>query len=891
MAKLNVNDGRYNVDSLYQWDRDQVLEIRGLSLPSIPEIHFANETMKEALVVQASMDGSGVITCDIPNPILEKPHKIKAYICTYEGQKFQCLYEITIPVKPKAKPGDYFPRNDEEIYSYNSLANLINNAKYYLENTIDTIEDRRNDTINHIDETRENAVNEINETRENAVNKVNETLAESLDQFENTTREQIDEAIDGALGQLEEIAVSTTSDLTRSKPGGIKINYIAGASVQNGTPTPDNPLSIKNAFETVDVIQGHYNNSGVYETTVNAVCNKYPIPCNSGDVIKISVDDSEVNNIYLRYYNESGWVSNAGTTGTEVEYTVPSGVTKFNFEIGKNNVTPSTIGKITLIINGEYLVPIKTIGKNLLDLRGLSATTTNGITFTPVYDSNGDLEYINANGTSTNALSYWVKTTYDLEPGKTYTFSGCPSSATVSTYRISILQVGPSGERVGSINEVGSGASMEISETQASTQFFIWVNSGIPLNNVKFYPMIRNAEVTDATYEPYKERNVLIKLSEPLGNGDILYKENGVWKKKIARFSEEIWVEKLHSFVSSGYGNYVSVQTEKTPLVSNAESVVLAERFFPVSFDSRTSEFLDKARIYVDGNGKVTIRDNQKNAVLSSLDDFRVFVDNNPFYIEYRIAEPIIEELPLEDQMALNSLETFDEFTRISFDSMVDPSFEVEYGRISTSSYAIKAFNQAENALHTIEFVKDNFDAKENTVYTVLSDAVDFNTLTTPGRYYCTSNYNTNAPTHANGFLDVLVSNDERGTIKHIYRTETVEYTRIVYNGLFNRPWYKTNERVTEFELDADNSTYYLFDCYYGVYLVTFWRPALSFRQVSMVFCNCGLVYAHTLVRDGEANEVTFDYDADMEMVSVTLPDYGDGSTHTVYVSVLELKA
>lgn len=125
MAIVKIEKNRYTVDSLYQWDINQTLEIRGLSLPSIPEIHFSNTDMGRAIVKQSSVDEAGIITVDIPNSLLQKPYRINAYICIYEDDTFKSLYCIEIPVKARTKPSDYTIEDDEEIYSFKALENLV----------------------------------------------------------------------------------------------------------------------------------------------------------------------------------------------------------------------------------------------------------------------------------------------------------------------------------------------------------------------------------------------------------------------------------------------------------------------------------------------------------------------------------------------------------------------------------------------------------------------------------------------------------------------------------------------------------------------------------------------------------------------------------------------
>lgn len=136
MAIVTVEKNTYTVEALYQWDIAQILEIRGLSLGSVPEIHFTNDAMDRAIVRQARMDALGVVTADIPDSLLQKPYKITAYVCTYEGGTFETLYKVVIPVNARQKPNDYSIEAGEEVYSFNALENAVVNAVTAMEETI-----------------------------------------------------------------------------------------------------------------------------------------------------------------------------------------------------------------------------------------------------------------------------------------------------------------------------------------------------------------------------------------------------------------------------------------------------------------------------------------------------------------------------------------------------------------------------------------------------------------------------------------------------------------------------------------------------------------------------------------------------------------------------------
>lgn len=177
MSIVNVQKDRYTAEPLYQWDVNQVLEIRGLSLPSVPSIHFTNEAMDRAIVRQATMDGAGVVTVDIPNSLLQKPYKIKAYVCIYEGETFETLYKIEIPVNARKKPADYTIEDDQEVYSFNELENYVYNT---VANATSAVNDRCNEVEEKCDEVEEKcneAVNACNNIASNVDKKIEESIA------------------------------------------------------------------------------------------------------------------------------------------------------------------------------------------------------------------------------------------------------------------------------------------------------------------------------------------------------------------------------------------------------------------------------------------------------------------------------------------------------------------------------------------------------------------------------------------------------------------------------------------------------------------------------------------------------------------------------------------
>lgn len=161
----------------------------------------------------------------------------------------------------------------------------------------------------------------------------------------------------------------------------------------------------------------------------------------------------------------------------------------------------------------------ETIGyssKNLLDCSGLVEDTINGVTFTPVYDANGLLEYIEVNGTaSANTIYNIVPTNSRKLTAGTYIISGCPDGASDSSFIIC-------GVISGSIYVYNEEITKTYDADQTIGYIAIQVYVGYTAENLRFYPMFRKAEIEDPTYEPYYKveglRDKVVTLEEYISN-------------------------------------------------------------------------------------------------------------------------------------------------------------------------------------------------------------------------------------------------------------------------------------------------------------------------------------------------------------------------------------
>lgn len=132
--------------------------------------------------------------------------------------------------------------------------------------------------------------------------------------------------------------------------------------------------------------------------------------------------------------------------------------------------------------------------KNLLP-NNATSQVINGITFT--VNSDGS---VTANGTASAFTFFKLATIVDmnsrLDSGVQIICSGCPEGGLSNTYNIT---VGESGV------DTGDGCLMTTPLT--GVNIGIIIKNGVQINNLTFYPMIRDARITDPTYVPYAMTN------------------------------------------------------------------------------------------------------------------------------------------------------------------------------------------------------------------------------------------------------------------------------------------------------------------------------------------------------------------------------------------------
>ena len=183
------------------------------------------------------------------------------------------------------------------------------------------------------------------------------------------------------------------------------------------------------------------------------------------------------------------------TTAQQKANSVDEKVDSTNEVVGQLSTSlQSAYNKINAHAN-DIAINRTTLGtqcKNLLKNTAVTKTV-NGVTFT--VNSDGT---ITANGTATNRIIFLVGTAY-ISQTRNYTYTGTPSGGASSTYSMNYRN-----SNVYKTVETGNGITTQF-EGGKTYEAVIDIRSGVTVSNLTFYPMLRYADITDSTYEPYKE--------------------------------------------------------------------------------------------------------------------------------------------------------------------------------------------------------------------------------------------------------------------------------------------------------------------------------------------------------------------------------------------------
>jgi len=489
---------------------------------------------------------------------------------------------------------------------------------------------------------------------------------------------------DGAISQLLDTTVKKSEAVFLGTKAGKTLNYrIYGNSVQNGDPTPENPVEVEsvgnktsNLLDIDNMVDGFISmtTGDAYEPYYNS---SYPnaktsqlIPVKSGETIYYKFTTNNADNIRIRQYDSS--VLNLGKY-----YAGASGSIQISQDgyiavlfIGYENAVVETAhvskSPITDYEPYGYNIPIRVSGSNLYNPKDkFSSANTSEV------DQNGwiTLTCDNSAGTSTRWLNIYTKASDKIKPNTSYKLvveieeiSNCNLTA-CSTNTSYASSIGQFQNGLGSLSTTGTHIATIKSREDLSIAYTM-------LRSELVVTAGQNASIKFRMYvlEDLSVENIYLK--EPLrkiGNyADYIDFEN---QKVVRKIKEKVFNgEETFSYYSTAQGNMFRINLAES-FSESKEKISLCNMYKVVNQGYRTDNTISGVGTFYD-----FINNNY-----SSVDKFKEYlktlhIKNNSLKLYYQLATPI------EESIELPQLETFDQITRMEVLTNTYPSkIEISY--------------------------------------------------------------------------------------------------------------------------------------------------------------------------------------------------------------------
>ena len=175
--------------------------------------------------------------------------------------------------------------------------------------------------------------------------------------------------------------------------------------------------------------------------------------------------------------------------------------------------------------------------KNLLENTAVNETKL-GVTRTVNNDKS-----MTFNGTASDGNVYTDINSNIYLPKGEYILSGCPKGGSNTTYNIVMKK----GDNI-FLYDNGEGVKFTINDNEKINYVYFYVYNGATVNNLTVYPMIRKADVTDDTYEPFSGLDVDSRLNSILE--DLKWKEIYSFEKAVSSNTSSISLSNGTSYPS-----------------------------------------------------------------------------------------------------------------------------------------------------------------------------------------------------------------------------------------------------------------------------------------------------------------------------------------------------
>lgn len=340
-------------NELWQYDYGQRLQIKGLDLPEIFEVHFAWKDSEKAKVVIGSTV-NGISTVDIPNIALEQRRTITAYIYLSDTTEGETVNTIILSVNKRKAPENFETPEDVDLFHHTLAATAEyqrqakesekqaaarsadaeawahgredhpeqaqDNAKYYAEQAAasqqaaessqQAVSDLTTQAQNDISGAQQQAIKTITEQQDISIQKIKNQTAESEDNLKNTIRaaEQIKTDLDTEVENATPIkqglddsntaAIKTKADLDKSNTIADQIKSELEVSNATASKTKTN-LDVANKTATdltgtleSKISEGIQTKIDIQTTGETAISNIQAEAARQQELIKTSIDET-----------------------------------------------------------------------------------------------------------------------------------------------------------------------------------------------------------------------------------------------------------------------------------------------------------------------------------------------------------------------------------------------------------------------------------------------------------------------------------------------------------------------------------------------------------------------------------------------------------------------
>lgn len=257
-------------------------------------------------------------------------------------------------------------------------------------------------------------------------------------------------------------------------------------------------------------------------------------------------------------------------------------------------------------------------------------------------------------------------------------------------------------------NVSASANNLKLTHTVGSGTYFVTVRFGVTNagDTISYKNIMLNKGGEALPYEPYTESSIALSQSiELYGIGDVqdTIEDGKVVRRIKALHGTSGWAVNNVASGTNGYRYYVS-----TPDMSTLKNCKVICSHYT---QSAVSSYWDAGDyICTSEPNCICIR----STSISTLDEFNTALANMITY--YPLATPVIEELPLVDQMALNSLKTYDGITYVEIDSEIEPTFQGKYGITKNGGYILEGMLAGRNGEQLAKSNGDRITTLESTV-------------------------------------------------------------------------------------------------------------------------------------------------------------------------------